>query len=678
MKTLVVIVAVFAILRIASALLVLSQLLRTRLWRTRLLVARDEEVVASVREGLRPLIAELEALEFELLGWVALERQRPEGETPRFHAWLVHRAARAYADAAFSVSPDPLVPWVVDFTTYGVDGRVLRTLGVPESFLGEPPGTLVVTPDATTVAQQWQVHREAARARALVPAIAGDEAALALARDGRLAAFDSLVRDGDLAPAGDGSYRMSWPLALRACRRTLSSTSRLRALRARRGQALGGSAPPVALVPLEEEVAAYEHHLEVTGRPRPSFLASVFVITLVAFSAAGAYSSGAATTSALVLAIVLFHECGHYLAMRALGYIDATIFFVPFLGGVAAGRKDDATVAQRMIVLLSGPIPGLLLAGALAVATPVATPVYLDGLQLLAIINLFNLLPILPLDGGQIAHMLFFARRPWLDVASRATAGVGLVVLGWEASAVFLAVLGAITLLELPRSRRHAVLRRRFEQARATSPDESPLRLFFRVLREGSLAALPFEQKVVLARATLARSQVAPMRLAAKFGWASAYAATVLAGCAALILVEGAAIAGRAASPRASVPAPRASLLPVAPLVCPAQPPSEEEETGQPAPPGTYFAGLGTFDGLRALEEGRTRVRADVPGAVFRVLDRALFVWARGHFDGDGDFIEESPGAAEGVRAAISAAGGAPHDGAAFDCRLPEDADAAR
>ena len=111
-------------------------------------------------------------------------------------------------------------------------------------------------------------------------------------------------------------------------------------------------------------------------------------------------------------------------------------------------------------------------------------------------VNLFNLLPILPLDGGQIAHMLLFARRPWLDVAFRTLAGVGLIVVGWQASGVFLPVIGLMTLVHLPKSWQQAVVRRQFGDALAQWPDVPRVQLFFRVLGTSPLAMLPFAQEI--------------------------------------------------------------------------------------------------------------------------------------------------------------------------------------
>ena len=57
-------------------------------------------------------------------------------------------------------------------------------------------------------------------------------------------------------------------------------------------------------------------------------------------------------------------------------------------------------------------------------------PRLIDGALLLLFVNGFNLLPILPLDGGHVLQDLLFCRNRWLDVAFRILAIIGLVALG--------------------------------------------------------------------------------------------------------------------------------------------------------------------------------------------------------------------------------------------------------
>lgn len=129
----------------------------------------------------------------------------------------------------------------------------------------------------------------------------------------------------------------------------------------------------------------------------------------------------------LLLVVLLIHEGGHLLAMRAFGYADTAIFFIPFFGGAASGVKRNASAVERVIVALLGPIPGILIALAIAASVDLhSAPEWVWDLTWLCfVVNLFNLAPLLPLDGGHVVNQLLFSRHPRAETALR---GVGIVV----------------------------------------------------------------------------------------------------------------------------------------------------------------------------------------------------------------------------------------------------------
>jgi Zn-dependent protease len=117
----------------------------------------------------------------------------------------------------------------------------------------------------------------------------------------------------------------------------------------------------------------------------------------------------------ILTAIVIFHELGHFLAMKVFHYKELGIFFIPLLGAYASGTKREVSQKQSAIILLAGPLPGIIVGVLLYIVTKnrITEIAYEDyrllgkTAVLLIFLNVLNLLPIYPLDGGQLLNRLF-------------------------------------------------------------------------------------------------------------------------------------------------------------------------------------------------------------------------------------------------------------------------------
>lgn len=101
------------------------------------------------------------------------------------------------------------------------------------------------------------------------------------------------------------------------------------------------------------------------------------------------------------------HEMGHVVALRARG-IDAGLpVFLPFLGAFVSMKEQPRTAYDEAVSGLAGPVAGTLASFAV-LGVGLSTDSQL--LRVLAfvgfLLNLFNLLPVLPLDGGRTAAAL--------------------------------------------------------------------------------------------------------------------------------------------------------------------------------------------------------------------------------------------------------------------------------
>lgn len=111
---------------------------------------------------------------------------------------------------------------------------------------------------------------------------------------------------------------------------------------------------------------------------------------------------------AAVLLVLLVHEFGHFFAMKLYNYQNVKLFIIPMLGAYVSGKKQSISQKQMSIILLAGPLPGLFIGFGLYFLNK---ELHNESLKMLAntfiFLNLFNLLPIYPLDGGRFLENLF-------------------------------------------------------------------------------------------------------------------------------------------------------------------------------------------------------------------------------------------------------------------------------
>ena len=159
----------------------------------------------------------------------------------------------------------------------------------------------------------------------------------------------------------------------------------------------------------------------------------------------GAYAIEWGWLFALGFVLLMFvHEMGHAIAMRAEGIPAGAPVFIPFVGAFIAmhGQPRDAAVEAR--VAIAGPVVGSLAAWAVLGAGLALEQRLLLALGHTAVLlNLFNLVPVPPLDGGRIAGA--FTRTYW--VIGYALGIVALLVT-WSPLLLIVLVVGLWTLVQ--------------------------------------------------------------------------------------------------------------------------------------------------------------------------------------------------------------------------------------
>lgn len=141
------------------------------------------------------------------------------------------------------------------------------------------------------------------------------------------------------------------------------------------------------------------------------------------------------TYAVLLLLSVLLHEAAHAVAARWRGQrVDRVV--ADMWGGHTVYDATGSTAGTTALVAFVGPLTNLLIGGVGWLFVPLVDGTPLRLLWGVIMVNLFvgvfNLIPGLPMDGGQIVSALI-----WKATGRRST---GLVIAGWMGRAVALSV----------------------------------------------------------------------------------------------------------------------------------------------------------------------------------------------------------------------------------------------
>ncbi|MDH5179185.1 MAG: site-2 protease family protein [Gammaproteobacteria bacterium] len=177
----------------------------------------------------------------------------------------------------------------------------------------------------------------------------------------------------------------------------------------------------------------------------------LLVVTVLIFYNLGTYGFSSSTLVTLIV-VIFIHEMGHLLAMKAYGYKDITMFFIPLLGAAVTGRAINPVSSQKAIVSLMGPVPGILL-GIVMIAAYETThnPKFAEFAWFFLVINLLNMLPIHPLDGARFFDSLLFSRKPNVEIVFKYATCLVLGGMAWYLKAPIMGIFTVMIFLSLRR-----------------------------------------------------------------------------------------------------------------------------------------------------------------------------------------------------------------------------------
>jgi Zn-dependent protease len=168
-----------------------------------------------------------------------------------------------------------------------------------------------------------------------------------------------------------------------------------------------------------------------------SMLLSIFVYS--------AYFHWSWQLATAIVVLIFVHEMGHVIAAKWLGMPVSAPLFIPFLGASIVMKQSPRDAWTEALMAYGGP-----LAGCIGSWICWCAAFYVDWDWLMPaatisfIINLFNMIPIPPLDGGRICA----AVSPWFWIIGLLLLGASIVLFhAWNS----FIIIGLVLLMALPR-----------------------------------------------------------------------------------------------------------------------------------------------------------------------------------------------------------------------------------
>lgn len=153
---------------------------------------------------------------------------------------------------------------------------------------------------------------------------------------------------------------------------------------------------------------------------------------------------------AAVLLVLLIHEFGHFFAMKAFNYSNVKLFVLPLLGAYVSGKKSMISQKQMSVVILAGPLPGIIIGFCLLLNNLYYPNERLEMLgNIFFILNVFNLLPFIPLDGGRLLETLFISHNHAIRVVFTVISITALTFLAVSTTSLILLIIPVSMVFDL-------------------------------------------------------------------------------------------------------------------------------------------------------------------------------------------------------------------------------------
>jgi Zn-dependent protease len=363
-------------------------------------------IPGKVAQRLALPIQQFKSLGFHSPVWHGIEDDVQHSTT--YLATLVHASGRAWArvhSRTWTARTPAVTKTFHEIVSETAPGRFLWSLS-SKADLAAPKTCTVLRHVNATPAALWSAHHAALGKAKSQPATVASGKALRIAVERHHATVRQFhVGRGVFAPLSDDEQHtaQSYRASVQAAQQT-------------------GSKHPEILAELDRLQA---------GRSSGKSGFILLLLSLGLFVAASMTGAGGLPFDmiAILVGVLFVHELGHWLAMRTFGYRNLKMFFIPFFGAAVSGRHYNVPGWKKAVVSFMGPLPGIVLGSALGfTGVALHQPLLIKIGVTAVVLNGFNLLPVLPLDGGWILQAILLSRHHLIELLFRVGAIITLVI----------------------------------------------------------------------------------------------------------------------------------------------------------------------------------------------------------------------------------------------------------
>lgn len=506
-------IAIYVLLIVIRYLIVFLLLCKSQIQYPKYQITKADTVPIYLKDLFQIPIKELEQFGFVPCNYLQYQPMVKVCQQTNWELLLYNKELKTYATVVIRRLVEPVNLFDIEFYTFFKDKTLLLTVnGKLHGLMGEFPNTIVLDVYTGEVSVQWQTHQDNLKQLTAnkTPCALSPESfakALQIQMSGYI---NNLAKAKKTSPIkGTELFQIHWLTVVKSLNPMMQGNKKAANIIKQRRQQAKTNPSILQEIPIELEVEGFKQmQYTQTGLVSKKFRTWLLLSSLGLFIAS--YISFLTPQSvAIFIAVLLFHEGGHLLAMKLSGYRDTSIFFIPFLGALATARKDNATLTQKFWISLAGPLPGLILGIGLAFIAPHGSgyPAWIrETTWTLIFLNLFNLLPVYPLDGGQIADLLLFSRFPYIGVLFKVFGVIILGLLGIGSPGMLLfAILIAMSIPHSFRSAKvNAKLQKELRQNLPTDRDNL-VHAIFKYLRQFGYGNLPFSTRYTLVKELIQR-----------------------------------------------------------------------------------------------------------------------------------------------------------------------------